>query len=755
MRILITTSFLVILLQMAGYSQPVNDECVNATTITVSTSGACVNGVTGTTIGATQSMAPCAGTTAKDAWFKFVATQSSEVFNCVVGLSQPVIEVFSGTCGSLTSIGCINPPVHNGKIRQLVSSLTIGDTYYVRVYSKDVPDLGGNFVLCIYEPTANDDCSGAINIPLNTGTNWNVEVGGINYYASPSLAFCNGTRTNDADTWFKFVASDSIQLIAIRETHNSSGATQIQTYSGDCNSLAVLDGVRYDNLSRSCYFPGGSSADGYYKLQNLVAGNTYYVRVMSDYAAGTIGTTDSFYLSISNVPSNDACIGAIDVPVNSNSNNLLKISGNLKNASIAPVVTSCANSFHNDLWYKFTATSTRHLISLQAQNTDLMQSSFEVYRNGCGSLQSIYCGSGSGKWRFADISGLTIGNTYYIRTYVINPSGFYNALEQPIELSITTPDAVLQNNDCSGAISLNTGESVLGTVLGGTVTAGTFSCTTAANGSDVWFSMTPTTSGTAVLVMNFSNTAPFNFTTGGIEVYTGACGSLSSQVCSNTSTPASVNVNVLANQQYFIRVYSNSSSSNGMFNLFASQVFNLPVHLTSFDASVVNNNYAQLVWKTAEESGINYYEVQKSTDGSHFTAIGRVTSINSALPFQYHFEDRAPWGGKNYYQLKIVNQDGKVDNSKVVSIDYQPGFTDNLQVYRTGDKIGLRNNSTVSKIVIFHLYNAQGQLLYKDTRTIVSGSNELNIPVVLKDGNIYLIKITGGNAELKTFKLLW
>src|SRR5688500_18753901 len=115
---------------------PANDECANATPITVSTNSTCNNSVFATTLDATQSLAPCAGSTAEDVWFQFTATDVSQVIKLnPSGLLLGVVEVFSGSCGSLTSIGCFSAHVNDLEFRRAVSGLTIGNTYFIRVYA--------------------------------------------------------------------------------------------------------------------------------------------------------------------------------------------------------------------------------------------------------------------------------------------------------------------------------------------------------------------------------------------------------------------------------------------------------------------------------------------------------------------------------------------------------------------------------------------------------------------------------------------
>lgn len=117
---------------------------------------------------------------ANDLWFSFTAVGSATAVQ-VEGTASfdPVLEGFSGTCGTLVSVGCADatypigdPPQNSTEILYMATDL--GETYYVRVYSywNPVPvDL--DFSLCIYEvndPPANDLCTSAVASPLVPGT---------------------------------------------------------------------------------------------------------------------------------------------------------------------------------------------------------------------------------------------------------------------------------------------------------------------------------------------------------------------------------------------------------------------------------------------------------------------------------------------------------------------------------------------------------------------------------------------------------
>lgn len=111
---------------------PSNDECSGSIILTPGTTqtGATLANATPS---ASISVGCATGTPDDDVWFHFVPVRSYATVtvnaNSVLNHSGAMIQVFSGTCGSLVSIGCGEDAVN-------LSSLNTSQTYYVRVYSK-------------------------------------------------------------------------------------------------------------------------------------------------------------------------------------------------------------------------------------------------------------------------------------------------------------------------------------------------------------------------------------------------------------------------------------------------------------------------------------------------------------------------------------------------------------------------------------------------------------------------------------------
>jgi hypothetical protein len=95
----------------------------------------------------------------------------------------------------------------------------------------------------------------------------------------------------------------------------------------------------------------------------------------------------------------------------------------------------------------------------------------------------------------------------------------------------------------------------------------------------------------------------------------------------------------------------------------------LPIELLFFNGKEQNGEVL-LNWRTATEENNDYFEVEHSTDGSHFKPIGKVAGRGTtASPNNYSFHHTRPSKGANYYRFKQVDFDGKFSYSPIVHVE--------------------------------------------------------------------------------------
>jgi len=207
---------------------PSNDNCSNATTLT---SGTSCSWTSGTVANATASGVPkpsCDGfgnPTMQDVWFKFTAVASSQTITVdPLGSSGDQVVVLYGSCGG-SVLGCADSGGLGGNETINATGLSVGSTYYIRVYDygDDAPTgTNAQFNICVtgtpvttYTLAINGsgsgngtvsgsginctinsgNTSGTCSAPYNSGTSVNLSAspGGSSTFGGWSGASCSGT----------------------------------------------------------------------------------------------------------------------------------------------------------------------------------------------------------------------------------------------------------------------------------------------------------------------------------------------------------------------------------------------------------------------------------------------------------------------------------------------------------------------------------------------------------------------------------
>jgi len=131
---------------------PSNDNCAGAPILTSATN--CSN-TAGTLVSASATgglPAGCeTGGTHYDVWYQFVASNTTHAVTISgqgTGFTNAQVQLYNGTCGSLTSIACGNTSLSS-------TTLTTGNTYYIRVSNVGSLILSnGGFNICVTHPSA-------------------------------------------------------------------------------------------------------------------------------------------------------------------------------------------------------------------------------------------------------------------------------------------------------------------------------------------------------------------------------------------------------------------------------------------------------------------------------------------------------------------------------------------------------------------------------------------------------------------------
>lgn len=494
-----------------------------------------------------------AGSDRDDGWYSVTATSTGTMTVELLGSRAHTLAIWSA-CGGGTELGCDQKG--SGVTAIVAFAATNGVTYWVQVHrnnNNNNTDMNGT--VCAYMGAAGGggtgvDCLNGVTLTPGTqqcGTNSNggsfADGGG-----APTNP-CNSSY-NDGEYWYEYTGTgQALQL-------DVSGLTA--TYSG----LFVLDDC--PSGSPNCvasYTSGFSTANFTLTTSALTAGQTYYI-VIANWS--TPYQTD-FCLDATSVappvpPLNDDCAGAFACTVNPTAACTSVTSGTVNLATPSPTGTGgCGGTDDDDVWFSFVATGATHYVSLvniAGSTTDMYHSVWD----GCGGGAALVPGTCMDA-NSQTVSGLTPGNTYYVRVYTWTST---TGQTSTFDVCIGTPPPPPPNDDpCAATPAVVNPDAVCNLTTPGYCVGATQSqagCVGTAD-DDVWFSFVALDANQNIEILNATGTTDMVH-----ELFSGPCGSLTSIGCSDPNL--STYTGLVVGNTYYVRVYTYSSSgSNTGFDL--------------------------------------------------------------------------------------------------------------------------------------------------------------------------------------------
>jgi hypothetical protein len=459
---------------------------------------------------------PCnSGTFPIDGWFTFTTPPGITSVTITATTNRNLnLSAFSGSCGSLVQIGCVNAG-GTGVTETLTLTVLPSTTYYINLAHNSTNNMTGN-ICVVYNstPPANDQCAGSIQ----------VSCGGI-YVGSTS----NATSTNDPSgtcgttagtpgVWYNITGNGNTITASLC---GSSYDTKIQLFSGaTCASSVCVTGN-----------------DDYCSLQSQISwastlGTNYYI-----FVGGYSGATGTYSLAIT-------C--AIPTPPNCS----------VYTAPANGAVLTCGSS--NLTWNVPVGggTPTQYLLFF---GTD-------------AAATNINNGTNIGNVLTYSPPTLSPNTTYYWR--IVPQNGAGSATGCPT-FSFTTGNAIVLNDLCGGATPLISGVTINDDNTCATSDPGIAAATCWNSGSinTLWYSInvTGTTLGVLTSSITLVNTqiAVYSGPCASL-VQVGCNDDAPGAGCgSSTTNNSQLNLTGLTAGTYYIRV-DGKSSQVGTFNIMAT-----------------------------------------------------------------------------------------------------------------------------------------------------------------------------------------
>ena len=151
----------------------------------------------------------------------------------------------------------------------------------------------------------------------------------------------------------------------------------------------------------------------------------------------------------------------------------------------------------------------------------------------------------------------------------------------------------------------------------------------------------------------------------------------------------------------------------------------LKADIISFTGRLLNDNSSMLTWMVTAEKNISKYQVEKSTDGVHFSRIGEVAAKKSPSLVEYNFNDRNNVAGNSYYRLKMMTSEGLYQQSKIVLLGRSYHFDVNAVLNPFSSIMSADITLPQEGMVKMILIDSYGKVAWSENRKLYRGLNKV------------------------------
>ncbi|MGG9970149.1 T9SS type A sorting domain-containing protein [Ferruginibacter sp. SUN002] len=228
-----------------------------------------------------------------------------------------------------------------------------------------------------------------------------------------------------------------------------------------------------------------------------------------------------------------------------------------------------------------------------------------------------------------------------------------------------------------------------------------------------------------------------------IDIYYGVPGSglnpTSLRSITNNSVLNYTHTTTLGNKfYYFVRVIQADGDIIWTAPIWIYRNLNTtPIHLIDFDG-IQKDEQINLSWTTALDYSVDYFEVERSVDGTNFSFVSELTANNT----NYSFTDVQPVNGLNFYRLKQINGDGSFVYSSTIAINFNNPVVKIIQINPNPvvDQLTIICTAKNKEQITCKIYSSEGREVKNIAVNFKPGENKITTDVSkLASGNYFVV----------------
>jgi hypothetical protein len=174
----------------------------------------------------------------------------------------------------------------------------------------------------------------------------------------------------------------------------------------------------------------------------------------------------------------------------------------------------------------------------------------------------------------------------------------------------------------------------------------------------------------------------------------------------------------------------------------------LPVRFV-FSHIKCENAKTVLYWETVGETIGNYYNVEKSINGSSYRLIGTLPALgNSSTAARYSFTDNGP-GENSSYRIAEYDRERKVQYSSLLRSYCRTAGSFALWPNPTQNGIHISILSEENSVAVIKVFDSKGALVKLQRASLVQGTNQIYVGLKSLSKGIYQLSASSGNTQIQ------
>ncbi|MFP5042343.1 fibronectin type III domain-containing protein [Parasediminibacterium sp. JCM 36343] len=164
--------------------------------------------------------------------------------------------------------------------------------------------------------------------------------------------------------------------------------------------------------------------------------------------------------------------------------------------------------------------------------------------------------------------------------------------------------------------------------------------------------------------------------------------------------------------------------------------------------AILKDGAATVSWNTVGEDKVAGYAIEKSTDGTAYTAIGTATAKNTATA-AYSYVDNSVANGTTYYRIKATSADGSIAYSNIISVSKGVGVIYSLYPNPViNGKLNVKLDNVNAGKYTVSIYNSLGQKVYAEVVSHNGGTAMHGLSITEKLANgVYNVTISSVSSK--------